>query len=218
MNATDIWAVVPIKETTQAKQRLGDAVPPELKPALALAMAEDVLSALAAVPGLRGIAVVTVDRRAGEIARHYGARLLGEGAREGQTAAVNAAARALGREGRAAMLAIPGDVPLITPEEVQQLIAAHDRTPDFIITPAHDDRGSNAVLCAPPGLVALQFGNDSFAPHVEAARRIGVEPKIVRLPGIGLDIDNPRDLAAFLQVPSSTRTRALLQDAGIHAL
>jgi 2-phospho-L-lactate guanylyltransferase len=218
VTATDIWAVVPIKETTQAKRRLVDAVPPELKPRLALAMAEDVLSALAAVPGLRGIAVVTIDRRAGEIARRYGARLLGEGAREGQTGAVNAAARTLEREGRTAMLAIPGDVPLITPEEVQHLIEAHDRTPDFIITPAHDERGSNAVLCAPPGLVALQFGDDSFVPHLEAAKLIGLDPKILRLPGIGLDIDNPRDLAAFLRVSSRTRTHALLQEAGIHAL
>jgi 2-phospho-L-lactate guanylyltransferase len=116
------------------------------------------------------------------------------------------------------MLAIPGDVPLITPEEVQELMRAHDRMRDFIITPAHDERGSNAILCAPPELVPLQFGDDSFAPHLEAAKRSGLEPKIIRLAGIGLDIDNPRDLAAFLQVPSRTRTRVLLQEAGIHAL
>jgi 2-phospho-L-lactate guanylyltransferase len=215
VNARDIWAVVPIKETAQAKQRLEDAVPAQLKPRLALAMAEDVLSALAATPGLRGIAVVTVDAAATEIARRYGARVFAEGARDGQTGAVNAAARALGREGRTAMLAIPGDVPLITPEEVRELIAAHDRTPDFIIAPAHDARGSNAVLCAPPQFVPLQFGDDSFVPHVEAAKRMGIEPKIIRLAGIALDIDNPRDLAAFLKVAARTRTRALLHAAGV---
>lgn len=218
MNTHDIWAVVPIKETAQAKQRLGDAVPVELKPRLALAMAEDVLSALAAAPGLAGILVMTIDAAASEVARRYGARVLAEGARDGQTGAVRAAARALTGEGRRAILAIPGDVPLITPEEVQELMRAHDRMPDFIITPAHDERGSNAILCAPPELVPLQFGDDSFAPHLEAAKRSGLEPKIVRLAGIGLDIDNPRDLAAFLKVPSPTRTRALLQEAGIYAL
>ena len=45
MNTADVWAVVPIKETAHAKQRLGDAVPAGLKPRLALAMAEDVLIA-----------------------------------------------------------------------------------------------------------------------------------------------------------------------------
>jgi 2-phospho-L-lactate/phosphoenolpyruvate guanylyltransferase len=215
VNTRDIWAAVPIKETAQAKQRLGDAVPAELKPRLSLAMAQDVLEALAGTPELRGIVVVTIDAAASELARRYGARVLGEGARDGQTAAVRAAARTLSTEGRAAMLAIPGDVPLITPEEVRAIAEAHDRTPDFVIAPAHDARGSNAVLCAPPELVALQFGDDSFEPHLAAARRAGVEPKILRLAGIGLDIDNPRDLAAFLKIRSRTRTRALLQAAGM---
>jgi 2-phospho-L-lactate guanylyltransferase len=215
VSTRDIWAVVPIKETAQAKRRLEDAVPAELKPRLALAMAEDVLEALASGSGLTGIAVVTVDAAASEIARRYGARVLAEGARDGQTGAVRAAARVLAREGRSAMLAIPGDVPLITPDEVRQLLDAHQGTPDFVIAPAYDERGSNAVLCAPPELVPLQFGDDSFAPHLEAARRVGVEPKIVRLPGIGLDIDNPRDLAAFLKIPARTRTHSLLREAGV---
>jgi 2-phospho-L-lactate guanylyltransferase len=113
------------------------------------------------------------------------------------------------------MLTIPGDVPLITGEEVGKIIAAHDRMPDFVIAPAHDERGSNAILCAPPDLVPLKFGDDSFLPHLEAARRAGIEPKILRLPGIGLDIDHPRDLAAFLKIPSTTHTRALLEAAGV---
>ena len=88
MNTADVWAVVPIKETAHAKQRLGDAVPAGLKPRLALAMAEDVLAVLAAAPGLRGVAVVTIDAAASELARRYGARVLAEGAGAGQTGAV----------------------------------------------------------------------------------------------------------------------------------
>jgi 2-phospho-L-lactate guanylyltransferase len=216
MNArADIWAAVPVKEVTGAKQRLGAAVPPQLRPRLALAMIEDVLAALAATRALAGIAVVTVDPRAAALAVRYGARVLTDGALEGQTGAVAAAARLLAREGRHAMLTIPGDVPLITAEEVSAVVDAHARTPDFVIVPAHDERGSNAILCAPPEAVPLKFGDDSFWPHLDAARRAGLEPKIVKLPGIGLDIDNPADLAAFLKIPSRTRARALLQEAGV---
>jgi 2-phospho-L-lactate guanylyltransferase len=211
----DIWAVVPVKGGADAKQRLGDAIAPELRRRLALAMAEDVLATLAAAPGLRGIIVVTVDPAARELGARYRARVLTEGAEAGQTGAVAAAARVLAREGRGAMLTIPGDVPLITGEEVARIIAAHDRVPDFVIAPAHDERGSNAILCAPPEAVPLTFGDDSFRPHLEAARRAGLAPKILRLPGIGLDIDHPRDLAAFLKIPSATRARALLEEAGV---
>jgi 2-phospho-L-lactate/phosphoenolpyruvate guanylyltransferase len=210
-----IWAVVPLKTTTEAKQRLAGALGADLRQQLALAMAHDVLSALAASPGLAGLAVVTLDPAASALARRFEARLLTEGAADGQTGAVNAAARTLSREGGQAMLTIPGDVPLITPQEVEQLIAAHDRRPDFVIAPAHDGRGSNAVLCAPPDAVTLRFGDDSCLPHLAAARSLGLEPKIVHLAGIGLDIDHPRDLAAFMRIASQTHARALLADAGI---
>jgi 2-phospho-L-lactate guanylyltransferase len=209
---SDIWAVVPVKDTADAKQRLGDAIAPPLRRRLALAMVEDVLATLAASPGLAGLAVVTVDETAAALASRYGARVLTDGARDGQTGAVAGAARLLAHEGRGAMLTIPGDVPLVTPDEVARISAAHDRTPDFVIVPAHDERGSNAILCAPPAAVPLKFGDDSFFPHLEAARRAGLAPKILRLPGIGLDIDNPADLSAFLKIPSNTRARTLLQE------
>jgi 2-phospho-L-lactate guanylyltransferase len=207
----DVWAVVPVKDTTDAKQRLGDAVAPKLRRRLALAMIEDVLAALAAAPGLAGLLVVTVDEAAAALAQRYRARIVADGARDGQTGAVAAAARLLAREGKGAMLTIPGDVPLVTPEEIAQMIAAHDRTPDFVIAPAHDERGSNAILCAPPDAVPLKFGDDSFLPHLEAARQAGLEPKVLRLPRLGLDIDNPADLDAFMRIPSKTHARAYLE-------
>jgi 2-phospho-L-lactate/phosphoenolpyruvate guanylyltransferase len=210
-----IWAVVPLKDTAEAKQRLAGALPAQLRARLALAMAHDVLTALAASPGLAGLAVVTLDPAASALAHRFGARVLTEAARDGQTGAVNAAARTLSRDGGDAMLTIPGDVPLITPQEVMQLIAAHDCRPDFVIAPAHDGRGSNAVLCAPADAMLLKFGDDSFLPHLAAARAAGLEPKTVHVAGIGLDIDHPRDLAAFMRTQSQTQTRALLEDAGV---
>jgi 2-phospho-L-lactate/phosphoenolpyruvate guanylyltransferase len=207
----DVWAVVPVKDTADAKQRLGDAVAPQLRRRLALAMLEDVLATLAASPGLAGLLVVTVDEAAAGLAERYRARVVADGARDGQTGAVAAAARQLAREGKGAMLTIPGDVPLVALDEIAQVLAVHDRAPDFVIVPAHDERGSNAILCAPPDAVPLKFGNDSFLPHLDAARRVGLEPKILRLPGLGLDIDNPADLAAFMKIPSNTQARAYLE-------
>jgi 2-phospho-L-lactate guanylyltransferase len=83
-----------------------------------------------------------------------------------------------------------------------------------VIVPAHDRQGSNAILCTPPGHVSLSFGNHSFLPHLEIALRRGVEPRVIELPGIGLNIDNPADLEAFLAIPSVTKTRALLNQQG----
>jgi 2-phospho-L-lactate guanylyltransferase len=204
------WAIVPVKELDWAKERLAPMLRPELRRALMLAMFEDVLAALAATPGLGGLAVVTVDAAAGRLALNYGARLIEAGARDGHTGAVAAAARLLAEEGRPGMLTVPGDIPLVTPGEIAELLAAHHSAPAFTIAPSRDERGSNAVICSPPGAVPLRFGEDSFFPHLRAAEECGVRPIVLHLPGIALDVDTPEDLAAFARLPSTTRARALL--------
>jgi 2-phospho-L-lactate/phosphoenolpyruvate guanylyltransferase len=203
----NIHAVVPVKDTNEAKQRLATVLSRARRQELALAMLEDVLAALAVVTELASILVVTVDPAAAEIAVRYGAHVMREGAREGHTGAVAAAALRLANE---SMLALPGDIPLLQPNDVRQLLSGHRSDRAFTIVPARDLRGSNAVICSPAAAVPLRFGSDSFYPHLDAARSCGIEPEVVRLPRIALDIDTPEDLALFLRTPASTRARALL--------
>jgi 2-phospho-L-lactate guanylyltransferase len=205
-----IWAVIPVKEIGSAKQRLSPGVPPHLREGLVLAMIEDVLSSVAQTPELAGVAVVTLDAAAGALAQRYGARVLTGDARSGHTAAVAAAARQLDAEGICGMLQIPGDVPLVTSQEISQVLSLHKSAPSFTIVPSHDDFGSNTIVVSPPTAVPLTFGDDSFFPHLETAKRYGIDPQVVRLPGIGRDIDNIDDLRVFAGVDSSTRTRAFL--------
>ncbi len=202
----EVWAIIPVKETHGAKQRLAPVLSAPLRQRLALAMLEDVLDAVTAVRGLGGVILVTVDPRAIELARRYGAQTIADGAHEGHTGAVTAGARNLVGRGRNTMLTIPGDLPLVTTEEIEQLIAAHGPAPAFTIAPAHDDQGSNAILMSPPDAVPLRFGEDSFFPHLAAARATGIEPCVMQLPGIAFDIDNPQDLHHFARL--NTRTRA----------
>lgn len=205
-----IWAAVPIKDTTAAKQRLAEAAPAEFRQKLALAMAEDVLAALAGARRLAGIIVVTVDPAAAALARRYGARVWDDGALDGHTGAVTAAGRRLVAEGADGMLTVPGDIPTITADEIDAVIAAHLPAPSFTIAPSHDELGSNAILMSPPDAVPLRFGDDSFFPHLAAAEARGIKPTVVHLPGIALDIDNPVDLAHFSRLGSQTRAGRLL--------
>ena len=216
---SDIWAVVPVKEFAGAKQRLSSCLSPDERRALATVMFEDVLEALSAVRDLAGLLVVTVDPVAASLAAGHGARVVAEGAREGHTGAVTAAQRLLVREGRAGMMTMPGDIPRATSGEIAAALAAHGAAPSFTIVPAHDDLGSNAIVMSPPGAVPLRFGDNSFYPHLDAARAHGIEPLVVRHPGIGMDIDNPADLAMFLGMspPARTRTLAFLEQSGVAA-
>ena len=214
---TGIWAVVPVKEFEGAKQRLSPYLSPDERRALATTMLEDVLEALSAVRELAGVLVVTVDPVAAPLAARYGARIVVEGARDGHTGAVTAAARLLAREGQAGMLTLPGDIPRLSPAEIAATLAAHRAAPAFTIVPAHDDLGSNMTICSPPDAVPLRFGENSFYPHLDAARGRGIDPLVVRHPGIGMDIDNPVDLVSFLRMAPRipTRTLAFLERSGV---
>lgn len=212
----ELWAVVPVKALAQAKQRLAGALDAAARAELVLAMLEDVLAALTAASDLRGIVVATVDDRAASLAARFGAVVSRDRAGDGHSEAVAAAARSLAGAG-AAMLTVPADIPLVEPRDIARIIAALDRAPGFAIVPARDGLGSNAVLCAPADAVPLRFGGASFRPHLAAARARGIAPVALALPRVALDIDEGRDLAAFLAQPSRTRARAVLDRRGIAA-
>src|SRR3984957_1781892 len=213
----DVWPCVPIKAFTVSKQRTASVLTPVQREVLAATMLEDVLSALAGAKRLAGILVNTIDPVASDLAARYGARVITEGALDGHTGAVNGMARVLTAEGKGALLTLPGDIPRVTSAEIDTVVSSCLPPPSFTIVPAHDELGSNAVLCAPPFSVQLRFGDDSYFPHLVAARHHGIEPTIVRLPGIGLDIDHPVDLLAFMRAPPRrpTLTLRLLERFGL---
>jgi 2-phospho-L-lactate guanylyltransferase len=212
-----VWAVLPVKDLAGAKQRLAPVLSPTERRALFAAMLEDVLGALASSAGLAGILMVTRDGLAQELAARYGARVLVQGENRGHTTASTLGARILAQEGVAGMMQVPADVPLVTPDDIAALLRAHGETPAITLSPSRDERGTNAVLCSPPDVLPLRFGDDSFWPHVQRARSLGIEPQIVRRPGLALDVDAPGDLAAFLATPSETRAWAYLTGSGIAA-
>jgi 2-phospho-L-lactate/phosphoenolpyruvate guanylyltransferase len=206
-----VWAVIPVKEAGLAKQRLAEALSPRLRQDLALAMFQDVLDAVAAASELQGVAVVTLDRNVAEIARRAGAEVWSDGARDGHSGAVSAAARRLAAAS-STMLTIPGDVPLVSSTDISRVLALHPAAPAFTIVPAWDERGSNTIVCSPADVVSLRFGPDSYFPHLAAARAAGLTPTIVRNGAIALDIDEPSDLIRFMRRRSTSRSWRLLDE------
>jgi 2-phospho-L-lactate guanylyltransferase len=211
-SATGIWAVVPVKDTSAAKQRLASAVPQHPRQQLMLAMLEDVLAALAEADELAGRLLVTSDPAAQRLAARYGFDWLTDGAGDGHTGAVAAAARHLAGNGAGGMLTVPGDIPLVTAAEIARLLDAHRPARAFTIAPSHDELGSNAIIVSPPDAVPLRFGDNSFFPHLAAAEARGIRPTVLPLPGIALDIDNPDDLRHFAGLGSRTRAGLWLAD------
>ncbi|MEM7022923.1 MAG: 2-phospho-L-lactate guanylyltransferase [Pseudomonadota bacterium] len=210
-----LWAVLPVKNLGDAKHRLSGILTASERRTLFAAMVEDVLSALAVCDDLAGVVVVTQDPQAHEMAARYGAQTLVELENRGHTEATTFGASALADQGAAGMIQVPGDIPLVTAADVSAVLRSHRQAPAVTIAPSRDELGSNAVACSPPDVLPLRFGDDSFFPHLERARSLGIEPTVVERPGIALDVDTPADLAVFLASPSETRAYAYLQESGI---
>ena len=210
-----MWAVLPAKNFNDAKQRLASVLDAQARRELFQAMFEDVLSTLSGVDELAGVLVVTRDDTASAMAAKYGAHVLREDENRGQTAAVEAAAIWLARQRVEGMIALPGDIPLVPLSEVEQVLAVHETSRGLTIVPAQDELGSNCIAVSPPDLISFHFGNNSFKPHLRAAEEAGVTPKIVRLPGIGLDIDRPDDLASLIEAEGNTCAQKWLRETGI---
>ena len=213
---TKFWTIIPVKDTRFSKQRLAARFDAAQRQKLALTMLEDVLAAVAPTCDLSRLALVTVDPAAVALARHYTARVIEDGAHDGHTGAVVAAARVAKKEGATGFLTVPGDIPLATADEIKRLLDAHSalQVPSFTIAPSHDEFGSNAVAMSPPGAVPLRFGDDSYRPHLAAARAGGIEPAVLNLPGVADDVDTPDDIDRIRENKNlrTTRTFALLQE------
>lgn len=199
VTAGSAWGVLPLKSPEHAKTRLAPALRPEERRKLFRIMAEDVLAAMVEADGLEGTVVVTRDIWAQALAEKYGAAILVESENRGQSPAVRDAVALLAGARAGTALALPGDVPLVLPAEIDRVLAAHGPAPAVTMTPAADGRGTNCVACSPPDAIPFHFGHDSFRPHKSEARALGIEPRIVAgLPGIALDVDKPEDLRMLL--------------------
>jgi len=219
-----ILALVPVKDLWQAKQRLAGLLSAAERRALCLAMLEDVLGALRAARRLDGILVFSPDEDALAMSRRLGVAAVREPRGRGQSEAVAAALPLCQANGATTLLTIPVDTPLLTGEDIDALIAFWHEValppPSAVIVPSSDGTGTNALLLTPPDALPPRFGPDSFARHVHEAEQRNVVHRRFVLPRLGLDIDSPADLAAFLATAErapqqSTSTYQHLRGAGI---
>ena len=211
-----VWAVVPVKRFSHAKERLALVLSQPERARLARAMLQDVLSALREVPQLTGIVVVSGDPAVTGLTRPFGVRVVRDELEAGINMAVRQSLDVLRAEPGAGVMIIPADVPFVTAAEVQDLLAALEDAP-VVLAPAVSDGGTNALAMRSPELIAPCFGEDSFARHQKMAHAAGLVCSIVRSEGLGRDIDRPEDLLMRGRRGAPTWTRALLDELDVRA-
>jgi 2-phospho-L-lactate guanylyltransferase len=211
-----IAALIPSKGFTNAKQRLSSLLSSDERAALAESMLRDVLHAALAARGLDAVYVVTADAQVREIAAALGATVILEQEEKGETEAVTFALVDIKWRGVQAALVIPADIPLVRAGDIElvvEQIARHDGVSPFaLLVPSHDHMGTNALLLAPPNVIGLRFGYDSFSYHLSQVAAKEMPLRVLENERIALDIDEPQDLERFLQSgggPGESHTRVM---------
>jgi 2-phospho-L-lactate guanylyltransferase len=175
----DAHVLIPLKSLDQAKSRLAGALAPEERAELMRSLLELVVGAVRAA-GVERITVVTAESMEGHDVWHDRGLAWNEALTAAMDEVVTAPVAAV----------ISGDLPLLRPEEVEQLL---ESTPARGIAIARAlDGGTNAVSMRPPGIVRTHFGEPASA-AVHAG--LGVDHVVLDLPGLAFDVDTPADLA-----------------------
>jgi 2-phospho-L-lactate guanylyltransferase len=196
-----VSVLIPVKGFRNAKQRLSPLLAIAERELLAEVMFREVLSQVLGARGLAVTFVVTGDDRVAEIACSLGAQVIREEAERGETHAVDFARLELKKSGREAVLIVPGDLPLVRSTDIEAILAQVPdgaSSPFALLVPSHDRMGTNALLLAPPDIIQLRFGFDSFSYHSSQVSAQALALRVLENEGIALDIDEPKDLDALL--------------------
>ncbi|WP_254393897.1 2-phospho-L-lactate guanylyltransferase [Streptomyces buecherae] len=206
------WSlVVPLKPLSRAKSRLADAASGDLRPGLALAFAQDTVSAALACPGVRDVVVVTDDPLAAAELSALGATSVPDTPGTGLNAALaHGAAMVRARRPDAAVAALNADLPALRSAELHRVLTAAADFPRAFLADAAGI-GTTLLTAAPKWELNPAFGGASRARH----RATGAQDiPLLDVPSVRQDVDTGRDLRAALDLGVGPYTAALLAAGG----
>lgn len=189
-------ALVPLKDLVRAKTRLAGILDASERRALAQAMAEDVLSALARHPGLSTVTLVSDDPGAHLLAGEYDIRCWPERdlGCKGLNPVIAAASQRLLQDSDETLLVLHGDLPLLTVEDVSAVLELQQQTNGLVIGTDRRKEGTNLLAFDRHCMPHFQFGEGSCEKHRIWAAQEHVTVDVISRLGIALDIDDAKDL------------------------
>jgi 2-phospho-L-lactate guanylyltransferase len=189
-----IWAIVPVKPLRRGKSRLSGVLGLEARTALNHYLLSNTLEILSTIPEIEHSLVVSRDPEALTIARDYGARTVQEQGSPQLNIALTRATMVAVSHSVQGVLIVPADLPLLTAEDIHEVIKRAENPPVVVVTPDRHQKGTNALLVSPPGLIQYEFGQNSFQQHCLSAEKAGARLEICTRKSVALDIDLPEDL------------------------
>ena len=195
-----LWAIVPVKPIRRGKSRLAGVLSEEERTELNTFLFENTMHALVNVNRIDQILVISRDPSVLSIARQYKTRTLQEDSSSNLNLALKLATKMAQIYETRELLILPADLPLITSDEVDQMLDLSGSPPEMIIAPDRHFSGTNALYINPIGDIKYHYGPNSYQLHVMDAETHGFLIKKHITSCLGFDLDLPEDLAIFRQI------------------
>ncbi|WP_053707871.1 2-phospho-L-lactate guanylyltransferase [Streptomyces sp. NRRL B-3648] len=198
--------VIPLKPLARAKSRLADTADDGVRPALALAFAQDTVAAALACPAVSDVAVVTDDELAGRELAALGARIVPDVPGGGLNAALTHGA-AVVRDIRpgAAVAALNADLPALRPAELSRVLTAAAEFPRAFLADAAEV-GTTLLAAAGDRELRPVFGVHSRMRHRASG---AAELALAGVDSVRQDVDTGQDLRAALALGVGPHTAAV---------
>ena len=200
-----ITALVPFKPLSEAKSRLANILSPADRRTLALAMLDDVLTALSRSSSIDRVIVTASDHAAQALVMSRGLEFMPDTAGT-LNGALQAAIHTI--DPGSMLMVVHADLPLLEEDDIDEFITLMPS--DGLVLAASNDGGTTAAMCAVPQRMQWSFGEHSLQRHIAAARARNIPVVSVREGPITFDIDRPVDLYRLLNNPGGRQTGRLL--------
>jgi 2-phospho-L-lactate guanylyltransferase len=208
-----VFAVIPVKTLLESKTRLSVILSQKERQALTIVMLEDVLRSVKRSMVYRTV-VISSDPAVEELTKNFRATHLAE-KKQGLNQAIEQATEWCIQNNANSVMVLPADVPLILPEDINQIVKLGSERCCVVISPSQNG-GTNVLFQKPPNLIYPCFGPNSFRKHKTEALHKGIQTNIYRSERVATDIDSPKDLEKLLKIKAQTMTHQFLKRIKAH--
>lgn len=198
-----LWAIVPVKPLRRGKSRLSGILTEDERADLNRTLLQHTLETLTNLKEVEEVLVVSRDPQVLTIARNYGARTVREDGQPDLNTALRRATVIAQVYATRGVLVLPADLPLISRADAVILVERASDPPVVVIAPDRHQKGTNALLISPAGLIEYDFGENSFQRHCNLVKKASARLEVVNLPSLGLDLDSPEDLEIIRNLEST---------------
>jgi 2-phospho-L-lactate guanylyltransferase len=187
-----IFALVPVKDPVLGKSRLAAVLDARARADLNLQLVRQTFDCCAAAFGPERTVVVTASEAVAAEAARRGLAVVEEPSPGDLNAALALGARHAVTRGAGAVLVVPVDLVLLTPDGLRAVTNVLE-TPGCVLVPDRHGTGTNLLGLRPARADLFRFGDRSLAEHRRTAAEAGLEVRVRADPILALDLDTPED-------------------------